>query len=133
PPGTGHRHPRTSRLQPARHAGGQSGAPDNDVRLQPRDRVLTVSRPGCSLTDRRRPTRIRQVSSLALDFKPAWLFGPGDRPDRYTKAAERSDIVILDLEDAVNAADRAAARESIIDFPLYPTRTVVRINARDSE
>ena len=70
---------------------------------------------------------------MALEFKPAWLFVPGDRPDRYTKAAERSDIVILDLEDAVNPADKAAARESIIDFPLDPTRTVVRINARDSE
>ncbi|WP_209325888.1 HpcH/HpaI aldolase/citrate lyase family protein [Brevibacterium renqingii] len=70
---------------------------------------------------------------MALEFKPAWLFVPGDRPDRYTKAAERSDIVILDLEDAVNDADKAAARESIIDFPLDPTRTVVRVNARDSE
>ncbi|MGC3022867.1 MULTISPECIES: HpcH/HpaI aldolase/citrate lyase family protein [unclassified Brevibacterium] len=70
---------------------------------------------------------------MALEFKPAWLFCPGDRPDRYTKAAERSDIVILDLEDAVNDGDKAAAREAIIDFPLDPTRTVVRINARDSD
>ena len=65
---------------------------------------------------------------MALEFKPAWLFVPGDRPDRYTKAAERSDIVILDLEDAVNEADKAAARESVVDFPLDPTRTVVRVN-----
>ncbi|MGC2940367.1 MULTISPECIES: HpcH/HpaI aldolase/citrate lyase family protein [unclassified Brevibacterium] len=70
---------------------------------------------------------------MALEFKPAWLFCPGDRPDRYTKAAERSDIVILDLEDAVNEADKDTAREAIIDFPLDPTRTVVRVNARDSE
>ncbi|MDN5659881.1 MAG: CoA ester lyase, partial [Brevibacterium aurantiacum] len=70
---------------------------------------------------------------MTLEFKPAWLFVPGDRPDRYTKAAERSDIVILDLEDAVNDGDKAAARESIIDYPLDPTRTVVRINARDSD
>ncbi|UVI37053.1 HpcH/HpaI aldolase/citrate lyase family protein [Brevibacterium spongiae] len=70
---------------------------------------------------------------MALEFKPAWLFVPGDRPDRYTKAAERSDIVILDLEDAVNDADKAAAREAIIDYPLDPTRTVVRVNARDSD
>lgn len=70
---------------------------------------------------------------MALDFKPAWLFVPGDRPDRYTKAAERSDIVILDLEDAVNDADKATAREAIIDYPLDPTRTVVRVNARDSD
>ena len=70
---------------------------------------------------------------MALEFKPAWLFVPGDRPDRYAKAAQRSDIVILDLEDAVNDADKATAREAIIDYPLDPTRTVVRINARDSE
>ncbi|AZT96438.1 HpcH/HpaI aldolase/citrate lyase family protein [Brevibacterium aurantiacum] len=70
---------------------------------------------------------------MTVEFKPAWLFVPGDRPDRYTKAAERSDIVILDLEDAVNDGDKAAARESIIDYPLDPTRTVVRINARDSD
>lgn len=70
---------------------------------------------------------------MALEFKPAWLFVPGDRPDRYTKAAERSDIVILDLEDAVNEADKDVAREAIIDFPLDPTRTVVRVNARDSD
>src|SRR5699024_5708130 len=133
PPRTGHRHPRTARLQPARHTGGQGRAPDHDVRLQPRGPVLTVSRPGCSLTAHRRPARIRRVSSMALEFKPAWLFVPGDRPDRYMKAAERSDIVILDLEDAANAADKAAARESIIDFPLDPTRTVVRLNDRDSE
>ena len=38
---------------------------------------------------------------MALEFKPAWLFVPGDRPDRYMKAAERSDIVILDLEELV--------------------------------
>jgi citrate lyase subunit beta/citryl-CoA lyase len=70
---------------------------------------------------------------MALEFKPAWLFCPGDRPDRYTKAAERSDIVILDLEDAVNDADKDTAREAIIDYPLDPTRTVVRVNARDSD
>lgn len=70
---------------------------------------------------------------MALDFAPAWLFVPGDRPDRFQKAAERSDIVILDLEDAVNDADKADAREAIIDYPLDPTRTVVRVNARDSD
>lgn len=70
---------------------------------------------------------------MALEFKPAWLFCPGDRPDRYTKAAERSDIVILDLEDAVNDADKDSAREAIVDYPLDPACTVVRVNARDSE
>lgn len=70
---------------------------------------------------------------MALDFAPAWLFVPGDRPDRFQKAAERSDIVILDLEDAVNDADKAEAREAVVDYPLDPSRTVVRVNPRDSD
>ena len=60
---------------------------------------------------------------------PAILFCPADRPDRYGKAAARADAVILDLEDAVAPADRAAARAAIIDNPLDPERTIVRVNA----
>lgn len=60
---------------------------------------------------------------------PAWLFCPADRPERYRKAAERSDVVILDLEDAVAPADKDSARHALIQNPLDPTRTVVRINA----
>lgn len=60
---------------------------------------------------------------------PAWLFCPADRPERYEKAAARADVVILDLEDAVGAADKASARESLMSTPLDPARTVVRVNA----
>lgn len=49
----------------------------------------------------------------AFDLGPALLFCPADRPERYAKAAERADAVILDLEDAVAPADRAAAREHV--------------------
>lgn len=59
---------------------------------------------------------------------PAWLFCPADRPDRYAKAAAAADVVILDLEDAVAAADKEAARIALIDTPLNPDRTVVRVN-----
>lgn len=59
---------------------------------------------------------------------PAMLFCPADRPDRYQKAADRADVVILDLEDAVAPDNRAAAREALIANPLDPSRTVVRIN-----
>lgn len=70
-------------------------------------------------------------------MKPAWLFVPGDRPDRYTKAAERSDIVIVDFEDAVAPDDKAAARRSFLNFQngpdaLSPDRTVIRVNPVDS-
>lgn len=64
---------------------------------------------------------------------PAWLFCPADRPERYEKAAARADVVILDLEDAVGAADKADARESVIAAQLDPTRTIVRINAHGTD
>jgi citrate lyase subunit beta/citryl-CoA lyase len=59
---------------------------------------------------------------------PAWLFCPADRPERYAKAALAADVVILDLEDAVAAADKPAARAALVDTALDPARTVVRIN-----
>jgi citrate lyase subunit beta/citryl-CoA lyase len=59
---------------------------------------------------------------------PAWLFCPADRPERFEKAAAAADVVILDLEDGVAAKDREAARQALIDTPLNPARTVVRIN-----
>jgi citrate lyase subunit beta/citryl-CoA lyase len=67
---------------------------------------------------------------------PALLFCPADRPERYQKAAERSDAVIVDLEDAVAPADKQRARGAILaqlgatgDVPeLDPSRTIVRIN-----
>lgn len=72
-----------------------------------------------------------------LELRPAWLFVPGDRPDRYAKAAERSDIAIVDFEDAVAEADkdtaRAALAQAAADGTLDPARTVVRVNAADTE
>ncbi|MFW0786807.1 CoA ester lyase [Gordonia sp. CPCC 206044] len=59
---------------------------------------------------------------------PALLFCPADRPERYQKALDRADVVILDLEDAVAPENRAAAREAMIAHPLDPDRTIVRIN-----
>lgn len=59
---------------------------------------------------------------------PAWLFCPADRPERFQKAAARADVVILDLEDGVAAADKPAARQALVDTPLDPARTVVRVN-----
>ncbi|WP_298253265.1 CoA ester lyase [uncultured Arthrobacter sp.] len=64
---------------------------------------------------------------------PALLFCPADRPERYAKAADRADTVILDLEDAVAPAAKAAARQALADSaleesPLDPSRTVVRVN-----
>jgi citrate lyase subunit beta/citryl-CoA lyase len=64
---------------------------------------------------------------------PALLFCPADRPDRYGKAYDRADMVILDLEDGVAEADKPAARAALLAAAggLDPARTVVRINAAD--
>jgi citrate lyase subunit beta/citryl-CoA lyase len=59
---------------------------------------------------------------------PALLFCPADRPDRFGKALERADAVILDLEDAVAPEARAAAREAIATSDLDPGRVIVRVN-----
>ena len=72
---------------------------------------------------------------------PALLFCPADRPERYQKASERSDGVIVDLEDAVAPADKQRARGAILaqlgsegDVPeLDPSRTIVRVNPAGTE
>lgn len=62
------------------------------------------------------------------------LFVPGDRPERYAKAqASGADAVVIDLEDAVAPAAKAAARQGIESaWPALcasPVPTLVRINA----
>ena len=69
---------------------------------------------------------------MKFDLGPALLFCPADRPDRFAKAAERSDAVILDLEDAVAPRDKAAAREALVASRLDPASTIVRVNAVQS-
>ena len=69
---------------------------------------------------------------MSFDLGPALLFCPADRPERYAKAAERADAVIIDLEDAVAPEARAEARAALIMHPLDPARTVVRVNAVDT-
>jgi len=63
------------------------------------------------------------------------LFVPGDRPERMVKALGLgADALILDLEDSVAPAGKAAAREHVASFLAEP-RTVplfVRINPLDS-
>lgn len=62
----------------------------------------------------------------------SWLFVPGDRPDRFAKAADSgADAIILDLEDAVTVARKDAAREAVASFlanPIADVTIAVRIN-----
>ncbi|MEJ3403395.1 CoA ester lyase [Rathayibacter sp. YIM 133350] len=65
---------------------------------------------------------------MRFTLGPALLFCPGDRPERYQKALDRADAVIIDLEDAVGHDDREFAREALVDTALDPERTIVRVN-----
>lgn len=66
------------------------------------------------------------------------LFVPGDRPDRYGKAANSgADAIIIDLEDAVAPTAKDEARQSVIQA-LNPTNpesvhALVRVNAAGSD
>jgi hypothetical protein len=59
------------------------------------------------------------------------LFCPGDRPERFGKAAAASDTVVLDLEDAVAPEHKRRARDEVVRAVrrLEPARTVVRVNS----
>ncbi|WP_426245646.1 HpcH/HpaI aldolase/citrate lyase family protein [Nocardioides sp. LHG3406-4] len=63
------------------------------------------------------------------------LFVPGDRPERFEKAASSgADLVVVDLEDAVAPPNKAAARTAA-SASVGRTGAVraVRINASDSD
>lgn len=67
-----------------------------------------------------------------FELGPALLFCPGDRPERFWKAAERADAVILDLEDAVAPDAKGVARDHVAASDLDPARVIVRVNAPDT-
>jgi len=62
------------------------------------------------------------------------LFVPGDRPERFAKAAASgADAIILDLEDSVSLANKDTARHAVAEY-LAGTRevvTLVRVNPLD--
>lgn len=62
--------------------------------------------------------------------KRTYLFVPGNRPERFDKAAASgADAIILDLEDSVPPDEKSAARAAVIAW-LSPERTaIIRINA----
>lgn len=61
-----------------------------------------------------------------------FLFVPGSRPERFAKAAAAgSDAVIIDLEDAVAAEDKARARREAARW-LASSPAIVRVNGTDT-
>lgn len=58
------------------------------------------------------------------------LFVPGDRPDRFAKAADSgADLVVVDLEDGVGDDTKADARRAAVEWLHREGRAVVRINS----
>ena len=63
----------------------------------------------------------------------SYLFVPGNRPDRFDKAcATRAHAVIVDLEDAVPAADKERARAALAQWLTPQRQVLVRVNAADT-
>ena len=65
----------------------------------------------------------------------SFLFVPGDRPERFSKAvASGTDVVVLDLEDAVSAEKKDAARKAVTAWLSGTGHALVRIGrAEDVE
>jgi len=60
----------------------------------------------------------------------AFLFVPGDRPDRFAKARQAGpDVVVLDLEDAVAPPAKDEARAHVVRWLEAGGEAVVRVNA----
>jgi len=60
----------------------------------------------------------------------SYLFVPGNRPERFDKAlATRAGAIIVDLEDAVPADAKAAARDAVAAWLAQKKPALVRINA----
>ncbi|VWD21291.1 HpcH/HpaI aldolase/citrate lyase family protein [Burkholderia lata] len=65
----------------------------------------------------------------------SYLFVPGNRPDRFAKAAASGvDVVVIDLEDAVPPAEKKVARAALAEWLASgDTPVAVRINDVNSE
>ena len=69
---------------------------------------------------------------MALETSVTALFVPGNRPDRFAKAAAAgADVVIIDLEDAVAPAARASALAHVVEglAPGTGLHALVRVTA----
>src|SRR5580692_2016605 len=67
----------------------------------------------------------------------SWLFTPATRPDRFAKAAASgADVCIIDLEDSVAPADKAAARRTALGHLAQPATgscgRALRMNGLDT-
>ena len=84
-----------------------------------------------------RPVGTAGVGNALVATAVTALFVPGNRPERFSKAAASgAHVVIIDLEDAVEPAAKptalAAVLEALRPHAAHPLRALVRVNAADS-
>lgn len=71
----------------------------------------------------------QDAAVAAVAAARSWLFVPATRPERFAKAAASgADLVVVDLEDAVPAGDKEAARASAASWLGGEGQGVVRVN-----
>lgn len=76
---------------------------------------------------------MHQEKQQAKRLARSLLFVPGDRPERFGKAAASgAHQLILDLEDAVAPAAKPAARDAVSRWLGAGNRALVRINSSDT-
>jgi citrate lyase subunit beta / citryl-CoA lyase len=77
---------------------------------------------------------VTDAEMLQLGAARSFLSVPGDRPERFDKAAAAgADIVIVDLEDAVAPSEKDNARRHISDWLGAGNKAMVRVNAADTQ
>jgi citrate lyase subunit beta / citryl-CoA lyase len=81
---------------------------------------------------------VLKMVGISTEGQPlrSFLFAPGNHPRRVEKALSLdADAVILDLEDAVATAEKAATREAVVAALPRPRRGLlyVRVNSVDTE
>ncbi|MEW9551580.1 CoA ester lyase [Nonomuraea sp. NPDC050783] len=66
-----------------------------------------------------------------MSIPVTWLYVPGDRPERFAKAAgSGADVVIVDLEDAVAPARKDEARANAVAYLRGPRPAGVAVHVR---
>ncbi|WP_375407035.1 HpcH/HpaI aldolase/citrate lyase family protein [uncultured Amnibacterium sp.] len=75
----------------------------------------------------------RQRRIVEPEIARSWLLVNGSRPESFdTARASRADQIILDVEDAVDPANKDAARAAVVDWLGSGNRAWVRINDRST-
>lgn len=76
-----------------------------------------------------RPRRVRGYTADQVRTARTFLFVPGNRPERFVKAAHSgADVVVIDLEDAVESGDKQFARGQAAQWLSGGQPAMVRIN-----